>query len=139
MAEDIESWLDLAEAKRALAKLALKRRQLPEARREVCAALRLARRVQCRAQLAATLRTFAEIAAETRPTAGDTRVVGYYLRSIALAKQLGNESELAKGYRALARFAERYENPEIKQQGSILRELSDEIFTRYEAQTAACA
>jgi len=139
LAEDIESWLDLAEAKRALAKLALKRRQLPEARREVCAALRLARRVQCRAQLAATLRTFAEIAAETRPTAGDTRVVGYYLRSIALAKQLGNESELAKGYRALARFAERYENPEIKQQGSILRELSDEIFTRYEAQTAACA
>lgn len=139
LAEEIGSWLDLAEAKRALAKLALKRRQLPEARREICAALRLARRLQCRAQLAATLRTFAEIVAETRKVADDTRVVSYYMRSIDLAKRLGNEFELAKGYRALARFADRYENPEIKQQGSILRELSDEIFMRYEQQPAACA
>jgi tetratricopeptide (TPR) repeat protein len=137
LAESIGSWLELAEAKRALAKLALKRRQLPEARREIYVALRLARRVQCRAQLAATLRTFAEIVAETRRAPDDTRVVGYYLRSIDLAKRLGNEFELAKGYRALARFADRYENPEIKQQSHILRELSDEIFMRYESRPAA--
>jgi len=139
LAEEIGSWLELAEAKRALAKLALKRRQLPEARREISAALRLARRLQCRAQLAATLRTFAEVAAATNASVDDKRVVSYYMRSIELAKGLGNEFELAKGYRALARFADRYENAEIKEHSRILRELSDEIFLRYESQPAACA
>jgi tetratricopeptide (TPR) repeat protein len=140
LAIGIESWLDLAEAERALAKVALKRGFVREARQHASTALRLARRVRSRAQLSATLRTFARVVAETPHSSScDHRIVGYFMRAIELAKQTGNDLELAKGYRALATYTARYEDPEIKHQTDVLRELSDEIFKRYDSQPAACA
>ncbi|HYQ14570.1 MAG TPA: tetratricopeptide repeat protein, partial [Polyangiaceae bacterium] len=136
LGESVEAWLDVAEARRALAKLQLKRRRLGEARRNIRVSLHLARRVQSRVQLAATLRTLAEIAAAgawSSSTAG--RAVGYYMLSIELAKQTNNELELAKGYRSFARYAERYERREIREQSNILRDLSDEIFQRHEVRS----
>jgi hypothetical protein len=62
----------------------------------------------------------------------ESRAVGYYMRSIELAKEIENELELAKGYRSFARYAERYERREIAEQSSILRRLSDDIFERHE-------
>jgi hypothetical protein len=136
LAESVEAWLDVSEARRALAKLQLKRRRLGEARRNIRLSLHLARRARSRAQLSATLRTLAEIAAAgawSSSTAG--RAVGYYMLSIELAKQTNNELQLAKGYRSFARYAERYERREIQEQSSLLRDLSDEIFQRYEVRS----
>lgn len=133
LAESVETRLDLAEAKRALAKLQLKRRRLGDARRSIRASLHLARRAHSRAQLAATLRTLAEVAAAGAwSVSTEARAVGYYMRSIELAKQTHNEIELAKGYRSFARFAERYDRREIREQSALLRDLSDEIFKRHE-------
>jgi tetratricopeptide (TPR) repeat protein len=131
LALEIEAWLELAEAQRALAKLSLQRAQPARARQEVCAALRLARRSRCPSQLAATLRTCAEVVLQSGRPQAEQRAVSYHLRAIELSKRLGDERSLAKGYRALARFADRYENPEIKRQSELLRQLSDEIFDRY--------
>ena len=138
LAIGIESWLDLAEAERALAKVALKRGLVREARQHASTALRLARRVRSRSQLSATLRTFARVAAEAPHSSScDHRIVGYFMRAIELAKQTGNDLELAKGYRAFATYTARYEDPEIKRQTDVLRDLSDEIFERYDSQPAA--
>lgn len=133
IAESVEAWLSLAEAKRALAKLQLKKHRLLDARKSIRASLHLARTAHSRAQLTATLRTLAEVAAAGAwgPSAQD-RAVSYYMRSIELAKATENELELAKSYRSLARYAERYERQEIVQQSTILRRLSDEIFMRHE-------
>lgn len=136
LAYEIEAWLDLSEARRALGKLALSRGQSMQARQEACAALRLARRTRCPGQVAAALRTFAQVVAHTRGGSAEQRAVGYYLRGIELSKRIGDERELAKGYRALARFAERYDSPEIQQQSRILLGLSAEIFGRFEARAA---
>ena len=136
LAEGVEAWLDLAEAKRALAKLQLKSRRLTDARKSIRVSLHLARRARSRSQLAATLRTLAEIAAAGAWSAStEGRAVGYYMFSIELAKQTNNELELAKGYRSFARYADRYDRPEIKQQATILRDLSDEIFQRHEVRS----
>lgn len=137
LARDVEAWLDLAEGKRALAKQRLKTGQLAEARSEISAALRLARRARCPAQLASTLRTLAEIVAASEDPAAEARAIAYYTRGIELSKQLGDEHELAKGYRALSRFARRYDNLEIRRQSELLRDLSDELFERHSAPHAA--
>lgn len=136
LAYEIEAWLELSEARRALGKLALRRGQAIRARQDVCAALRLARRARCPGQVTAALRTLAEVVALTSRGSAEQRAVGYYMRSIELSKQFGDERELAKGYRALAHFADRYDNPEIRQQSQILLGLSAEIFGRYEARAA---
>ncbi len=138
LAEEVGSLLEVAEAHRALAKLTLKRGRLSEARRHVATALRLARRFSCPLQLAATLRTLADVAAATSKPTAEPRLVRYYVRSIEVCKQLGDDYELAKGYRAFARFADRFENREIRRQSWMLRDLSDEIFRRFEQQPA-CA
>jgi tetratricopeptide (TPR) repeat protein len=139
LASEIECLVDVIDAERGLAKLALKCGRLPEARTHICRALRLARRVKSRPLLIATMRTFADVIgrSETRDVAD--RAVGYYVRCIQLCKELGDERELAKGYRSFARYAERFDSGEIRQQREILRELSDEIFRRYESQSTACA
>jgi tetratricopeptide (TPR) repeat protein len=138
LAGEIECLVDVIDAERGLAKLALKGGRLPQARTHICRALRLARRVKSRPLLIATMRTFADVIgrSETRDVAD--RAVGYYVRSIELCKELGDERELAKGYRSFARYAERFDSGEIRQQRDVLRDLSDEIFRRYESPSAAC-
>jgi tetratricopeptide (TPR) repeat protein len=136
IAAAIEAWLGLAEAKRGLAKLQLKKHRLADARKSIRASLHLARKARSRPQLTATLRTLADVAAAGAwgPSA-EGRAMGYYMRSIELAKEIENELELAKGYRSLARYAERYERQEIVERSTILRGLSDEIFKRHEERT----
>lgn len=85
------------------------------------------------------MRTFADVVGRSERRDVADRAVGYYVRSIELCKELGDERELAKGYRSFARYAERFESGEIRRQRDILRDLSDEIFRRYESQPAACA
>jgi tetratricopeptide (TPR) repeat protein len=139
LASEIECLVDVIDAERGLAKLALKCARLPQARTHICRALRLARRVKSRPLLIATLRTFADVVGQSQARYVADRAVGYYVRSIELCKELGDERELAKGYRSFARYAERFESREIRQQRDILRDLSDEIFRRFESQPAACA
>ncbi|MDF3064602.1 MAG: hypothetical protein K0R38_203 [Polyangiaceae bacterium] len=137
LAQDAGSLLELAEARRGLAKLSLKRRRLDDARKHAASALRLARRLRCPQRLAATLRTMADVAAATSKANAEQRIVGYYVRSIEVCKQLEDEHELAKGYRAFARFAGRFEHREIRRQSEMLRDLSDAIFSRLEKADAA--
>jgi hypothetical protein len=133
VAESVEAWLGVAEAKRGLAKLQLRKHRLAEARTSVRASLHLARKSRSRRQLTATLRTLAEVAAAGAWGPSDEgRAIGYYMRSIELAKQIENELELAKGYRSFARYAQRYQRQDIRGQAAILRRLSDEIFERHE-------
>jgi tetratricopeptide (TPR) repeat protein len=139
LAREIECLVDVIEAERGLAKLSLKCGRLSQARTHICRALKLARRVKSRPLLIATLRTFADVVGQSQTRYVADRAAGYYVRSIELCKELGDERELAKGYRSFARYAERFESREIRQQRDILRELSDEIFRRYESQPAACA
>jgi tetratricopeptide (TPR) repeat protein len=133
IAESIEARLSLAEAKRGLAKLQLKKNRLTDARTSIRTSLHLARKARSRPQLTATLRTLAEVAAAGAwGPSTEGRAMGYYRRSIELAKEIENELELAKSYRSLARYAQRYERQEIVEQVTILRHLSDEIFKRHE-------
>jgi tetratricopeptide (TPR) repeat protein len=139
LAEEVGALLELAEARRGLAKLALERRQLGDARRYAASALCLARRSRCPLQLASALRTTGDVAAATSRPSAEQRIVRYYMRSITLCKKLGDELELAKGYRAFARFAERFDDREIRRQSEMLRALSDEIFRSRERSDAARA
>jgi tetratricopeptide (TPR) repeat protein len=139
LAREMQCLVDVIDAERGLAKLALKCARLPQARTHICRALRLARRVKSRPLLIATMRTFADVVGRSERRYVADRAVGYYVRSIELCKELGDERELAKGYRSFARYAERFESGEIRQQRDILRDLSDEIFRRYESQPVACA
>lgn len=137
LAEETGCLLELSEARRGLAKLALSRGQHQEARRYIASALRIARQLKVPQQLAPTLRTTAEVLAQTGGGPAETRVVRYFMRGIELSKQLGSEHELAKGYRAFSRFAGGFENEQIRRQGELLRALSDEIFRRLELPAVA--
>ena len=63
--------------------------------------------------------------------------VEHFMRSIQLAKEIGDELELAKTYRAFCFYAHRFNNPEIRFQVIKLREMADEIFARYRPQSSA--
>jgi tetratricopeptide (TPR) repeat protein len=138
LAEQIESWRDLGEGKRALAKLAMRRGEFDQASDHAYTAVRLARRIRSRSQLSAALRTCAEVASRRprNPDAGD-RAARLYLRSIELAKRVGHDRELAKTYRAFARHAARYQSAEVRDKAQRLRDISEEIFARCAARDAA--
>ena len=62
--------------------------------------------------------------------------VDHFMRAIQLAKEIGSELELAKTYRAFCFYAHRFNNPEIRFQVIKLREMADQIFSRYQPRTS---
>jgi hypothetical protein len=65
----------------------------------------------------------------------EIRAVDYFLRSIAICKEIGNEMEVAKSYRAFSTYVERsphyQNNAEIMREAQKLSFMADEIFSRH--------
>ncbi|MBN2195755.1 MAG: tetratricopeptide repeat protein [Polyangiaceae bacterium] len=135
LCDELGDRLHLGEAKRGLAKVFLKQGDLRKARDSVKLAMDIFGQVKSKPHLASVLRTCGEITAagawgeSHRPKAAD-----YFMRSIQLCKEIGNELEIAKSYRAFARYVQCSEdwrdNEEIQTKATRLAAMAEEIFAR---------
>ncbi len=136
LCEEIGDKLQLAEAKRGLAKSYLLAGELKLARRHIRAAVDLFAEVRSKAHLAIALRTLGEVTgAGAWGAKHEGRAVEYFMRSIAIAKEIGNEVEVARSYMAFSNYvtsSSGYEtNSEIQSEAAKLRRMADEIFERH--------
>ena len=139
LCDELGNRLHLAEAWRGLAKAFLLQGELMRARENVKRAVDLFGQVRSKPHLAIGLRTLAEVTAAGAWGEGhEEKVLDYFNRSINLCKELGNELEVARSYRAFSRFA--LENPYYRANPDILREakklddMANEIFERHRQQ-----
>jgi tetratricopeptide (TPR) repeat protein len=128
--------LQLAEARRGLAKSHLLRGDLKNARRNIRTAVQLFGEVRSKAHLAIALRTLGEITgAGAWGGEHEGKAVEYFMRSIAIAKEIGNEIEVARSYLAFSSYVSRsggYAHSEdIQREAAKLREMAEEIFERH--------
>lgn len=136
LCEEIGDKLQLAEAQRGLAKTYVLMGRLKEARRCIRTAVDLFAQVRSKAHLAIALRTLGEVTgAGAWGAAHEGRAVEYFMRSIAIAKEIGNEVEVARSYLAFSGYvtsSHAYdENQEILREASKLKEMAEEIFERH--------
>lgn len=136
LCEEIGDKLQLAEAKRGLAKSYLLSGDLKRARRQVREAVDLFAEVRSKPHLAIALRTLGEVTgAGAWGAKHEGRAVEYFMRSIAIAKEIGNEVEVARSYMAFSSYvthSKGYEaNGEILREAVRLKEMADEIFERH--------
>lgn len=134
--EEIGDKLQLAEAKRGLAKTYVLMGNLKEARRSIRAAVDLFAQVRSKSHLAIALRTLGEVTgAGAWGSAHEGRAVEYFMRSIAIAKEIGNEVEVARSYLAFSGYVTSShgydDNLEILREASKLKEMAEEIFERH--------
>ncbi len=139
LCDELGNRLHLAEAWRGLAKAFLLQGELQRARENVKRAVDLFGQVRSIPHLAIGLRTLAEVTAAGAWGPGhEDKVLDYFTRSINLCKELGNELEVSRSYRAFSRFA--LDNPYYQANLDILREakkladMADEIFDRHRRQ-----
>lgn len=133
--DELGDKLRLGEVKRCLADAYLHLGQLRLARECVKQAVDLFGRVRSKAHLAVGLRTLADVTAAGAWGEGhEGKAVDYYMRSIALCKEIGNELEEAKSYRAFAAYvtsSPHYTgNQDIQREAARLSAIADEIFKR---------
>ncbi len=136
LCEEIGDKLQLAEAKRGLAKSYLIAGELKLARRYVRAAVDLFAEVRSKAHLAIALRTLGEVTgAGAWGEQHEGRAVEYFMRSIAIAKEIGNEVEVARSYIAFSKYVTNSSgfeaNGEIQREAVKLKSMADEIFERH--------
>lgn len=136
LCEELGDKLQLAEAKRGLAKSYLLRGDLKKARRHIRAAVDLFGQVRSKVHLAIALRTLGEVTgAGAWGSQYEERAVEYFMRSISLAKEIGNEIEVARSYLAFSNYVTNsgayLENVEIRREAEKLRGMADEIFSRH--------
>ncbi len=139
LCDELGNRLHLAEAWRGLAKAFLLQGELMRARENVKRAVDLFGQIRSKPHLAIALRTLAEVTAAGAWGEGhEDKVLDYFNRSINLCKDLGNELEVARSYRAFSKFA--LENPhyqanaEILHEAEKLNEMANEIFDRHRRQ-----
>lgn len=135
LCDELGDRLHLAEAKRGLAKAYLIQGDLRKARVNIKHAVDLFGQVRSKPHLASALRTLGEItAAGAWGAAHEGKAVDYFMGSIKLCKEIGNETEIAKSYRSfsdyVARSSHYSENDQIQDQARRLRAMSDEIFEK---------
>src|SRR4029079_14239277 len=69
------------------------------------------------------------------------KAVDYFMRAIALSKEIGNELEVAKSYQAFASYvmgSDHYKNnADIQREAKKLAEMANEIFARHRQLAAA--
>lgn len=133
--DDLGDKLNLAEAKRSLAEAYLGQGELRKARESIKLAVDLFGQVRGKAHLASALRTLGDVTAAGAWGQGhEGKAVDYYMRSIALCKEIGNELETAKSYRAFSRYvtsSPHYkDNEKIQREAARLEQLAQEIFER---------
>lgn len=135
LCDELGDRLHLAEAKRGLAKAYLMQNELKKARVCIKHAVDLFGQVRSKSHLATALRTLGEItAAGAWGIEHEAKAVDYFMRSIALCKEIGNEFEIAKSYRSFSNYvssSEDYsENDDIQREARKLRGMAEEIFAR---------
>lgn len=136
LCEELGDKLQLAEAKRGLAKSYLLSGNLKVARKHIKHAVELFGQVRSKAHLAIALRTLGEVTgAGAWGDQHEGKAVEYFMRSVAIAKEIGNEIEVARSYLAFSNYvtqAGAYElNLDIQREAQKLREMADEIFERH--------
>lgn len=136
LCDELGDRLHLAEAKRGLAKSYLARGELKRAREAIKRSVDLFGQVRSKSHLAAALRTLGEVTGAGAWGDGhEVKAVDYFMRSIAICKEIGNELEVAKSYRAFSSYVEGSQH--YRHNGDILREakklsgMADEIFQRH--------
>ncbi|MCC6216347.1 MAG: tetratricopeptide repeat protein [Polyangiaceae bacterium] len=138
LCDELGDKLQLAEAKRCLAEAHLRAGSLRPAREAIKHAVDLFGQVRSRPHLAIALRTLGEITgAGAWGQEHTVKAVDYFMRSIAISKDIGNELEIARSYRAFADFvrgSSQYQaNQEIQHEADKLATMATEIFERYSA------
>ena len=139
LCDELGNRLHLAEAWRGLAKAFLLQGELKRARENVKRAVDLFGQVRSKPHLAIALRTLAEVTAAGAWGEGhEEKVLDYFTRSINLCKELGNELEVARSYRAFSKFALENPyyraNPDILREAETLNDMASEIFERHRQQ-----
>lgn len=128
--------LHLAEAKRGLAKAYLEQKDLKRARESIKRAVDLLGQVRSKPHLAVALRTLGEVTGAGAWGDGhEVKAVDYFMRSIAICKEIGNELEVAKSYRAFSSYvfgSPHYKhNADIQREAKKLESMAEEIFSRH--------
>jgi tetratricopeptide (TPR) repeat protein len=128
--------LHLAEAKRGLAKAYLEQKDLRRARESIRRAVDLLGQVRSKPHLAIALRTLGEVTGAGAWGDGhEVKAVDYFMRSIAICKEIGNELEVAKSYRAFSSYvsssAHYQKNADILREAKKLQGMADDIFERH--------
>jgi tetratricopeptide (TPR) repeat protein len=136
LCDELGDRLTLGQAKRGLAKAYLKIDDLRKAREAIKQAVDVFGQVRSKSHLATALRTLGEVTAAGAWGRGhEGRAVDYFMRSIAICKEIGNELEVAKSYKAFSSYVS--ESPHYKANADIQREaqtlsaMADEIFSRH--------
>lgn len=140
LCDELGDKLHLAEAKRGLAKAYLAKGELKRARDSIKRSVDLFGQVRSKPHLAMALRTLGEVTAAGAWGDGhEGRAVDYFLRSIAICQEIGNEIEVAKSYRAFSSYVEgspHYRhNLDIVREAKKLSQMADEIFKRHKLGT----
>jgi tetratricopeptide (TPR) repeat protein len=140
LCDELGDKLHLAEAKRGLAKAYLAKGELKRARDSIKRSVDLFGQVRSKPHLAMALRTLGEVTGAGAWGDGhEGRAVDYFLRSIAICQEIGNEIEVAKSYRAFSSYVEgspHYRhNPDIVREAKKLSRMADEIFQRHKLGT----
>ncbi len=136
LCDELGDRLHLAEALRALSKAFLLQGDLGRARESIKRSVDLFGQVRAKPHLAIALRTLAEVTAAGAWGQGhEDRVVDYFMRSIVISKEIGNELEVARSYRAFATFVTQSghyrDNPAILREAETLDEMAEGIFERH--------
>lgn len=136
LCDELGDRLHLAEAKRGLAKAYLARGELKRAREAIKRSVDLFGQVRSKSHLAAALRTLGEVTGAGAWGDGhEVKAVDYFMRSIAICKEIGNELEVAKSYRAFSSYVEGSQhyrhNADIVREAKKLSGMADDIFQRH--------
>jgi tetratricopeptide (TPR) repeat protein len=136
LCDELGDKLHLAETKRGLAKAYLLQKDLKKAREAIKHAVDLFGQVRSKAHLAVALRTLGEVTAAGAWGEGhEGKAVDYFMRSIALSKEIGNELEVAKSYKAFSTYvtnSPHYRgNVDIQREAQKLEIMAAEIFARH--------
>ena len=142
LCDELGDKLHLAEAKRALAKTYLEQRKLKKARELIKRAVDLFGQVRSKPHLAVALRTLGEVTGAGAWGEGhEVKAVDYFMRSIAICKEIGNELEVARSYQAFSNYvfssAHYRQNADIQREAQKLSRMADEIFERHRIRSRA--
>ncbi|HTA89018.1 MAG TPA: tetratricopeptide repeat protein [Polyangiaceae bacterium] len=142
LCDELGDKLHLAEAKRALAKTYLEQRELKKARDCIKRAVDLFGQVRSKPHLAVALRTLGEVTGAGAWGEGhEVKAVDYFMRSIAICKEIGNELEVARSYQAFSSYVfsslHYRQNADIQREARKLSEMADEILERHRIRSRA--
>lgn len=142
LCDSLGDTLQLAAAERALAKVYLQKNDLRSAKHSIRHAVDLFGQVRSRSHLAVALRTLGEVTGAGAWGEGHQgKAVDYFMRSIAICKEIGNELEVAKSYAAFSEYVQASKlyknNADILREAQKLGQMANDIFERHRIEKAS--